>query len=169
MSETRIGVIADTHYVPYKAAGFPLDKIKEIFDKTSLIIHAGDLTNLNMLEMLEDIAPVEAVCGNMDSFEVSMRVPKKKTVNCGGKNIGIIHGFGSPEEFPQKLFGYFSGEKLDILIFGHTHLPFNKKVSGILCFNPGSPVKPAASFKPSVGILTIADDKKVTAEIIELV
>ena len=178
MSETRIGVISDTHYTPHEYTSAYIQslckKLELAFAKTGLIIHCGDVTSQEMLDMLSEIAPVEAVAGNTDAMGTCGHLPRIKLITVSDMNIGIIHGFGSPGGFPEKLQGSFDGfsslkgGKLDVLAFGHTHTPFNKLINGVLCFNPGSAVKPRAGFPASVGILTIASGRLINGEIINL-
>ena len=166
MKTFQIGVISDTHY-PSLESKFPLDKIKEHFSGTDLIIHAGDLVSLLVIDMLGKISKVEAVCGNMDFPEVAVSLPKTKVLNINGLNIGIIHGFGPPFGFPKKLFPSFK-EKIDILIFGHTHEPFNKIVNGVLCFNPGSPTRSFLSNQQTIGLISFSTLDDLKAKIIFL-
>lgn len=166
MKTFQIGVISDTHY-PSSGLKFPIEKIKEHFSGVDLIIHAGDLVSLSVLDMLGKISKVEAVCGNMDFPEVVEIVPKTKVLNINGVNIGIIHGFGPPFGFPKKLFSSFK-EKIDVLVFGHTHEPFNNIVNGTLCFNPGSPTRSRFSNQPTIGYLSFTKIDDLKAKIIFL-
>lgn len=168
MKDIRIGVISDTHYIPSRTHNFPFEIIRKKFAGVDLIIHAGDIASMEMLERLRETAPVEAVCGNMDPEEVSKHIPKKKVITFYGMNIGIVHGYGPAEGFPGKLHGFFEGEKLSAIVFGHTHTAFNRSAGGILYFNPGSPVKPSFPCDPSVGILTVSASKKLLGEIVSL-
>lgn len=149
----RIGVISDTH-VPDRQESIP-PKILDGLKGVDLIIHAGDLTSLNVLEVLRKIAPVEAVHGNMDTDPVRSVLEPVKTMTVGGKKIAIMHGGGSPDETIRKARTGFSGS--DCVIFGHTHRPFSEYEGKALIFNPGSAcggwVSPA-----SYGILYI-DEK----------
>ena len=54
-----IGIISDTH-------GLLRPEVYEAFHHVDRIIHAGDIGNENILQKLENIAPVTAVRGNMD-------------------------------------------------------------------------------------------------------
>ncbi len=168
MKETRIGVISDTHYTNHNRQYFPLEPVAKAFKDVELIIHAGDIVHLSLLDMLRGIAPVEAVCGTMDDVEASSRLVKRKTLEIAGTLIGIAHGFGSHDGFPSKISKYFEGEQLDAIVFGHTHVPYNEVIGGVLYFNPGSPVKPALPNGPTVGILTITQPHKITGTIINL-
>ena len=74
-----IGVISDTH-IPYRSRNIP-SKVFEEFKNVDLILHAGDIEDLSVLDELEKIAPVKAVNGNCDhhpelnDFEV-MKIEK---------------------------------------------------------------------------------------------
>ena len=61
-----------------------------------MINHAGDFVTWPVLTALEELAPVEAVAGNMDPHEITSRLPAKKTVRAAGFKIGIVHGYGAP-------------------------------------------------------------------------
>lgn len=63
-----LGLISDTH-VPVRAREIPKEVFK-IFDKVDCIVHAGDLVDLSVIDELERLAPVLAVCGNMDGPEI---------------------------------------------------------------------------------------------------
>ena len=54
-----IGLISDTH-IPDRARIIPQNVI-DAFSDVDLILHAGDLTSLDVVEELEKIAPVMAV------------------------------------------------------------------------------------------------------------
>ena len=64
----RIGVIADTH-------GLLRPEVFEVFREVDHILHAGDVGPASILDELEAIAPVTAVYGNTDGWEVRGRLP----------------------------------------------------------------------------------------------
>ena len=69
-----IGLISDTH-VPKRAICIP-QKVFEVFKNADFIIHAGDLVEMSVIDDLEQIAPVLAVHGNMDSLDVKNALPE---------------------------------------------------------------------------------------------
>ncbi len=73
----RVGVISDTH-VPAIARSLPA-AVFEVFKGVDLILHAGDVVELSVLDELRTIAPVEAVAGNMDGSEVHLNLPLKRS------------------------------------------------------------------------------------------
>ena len=161
--ETLIGVISDTH-IPGRAKTLPKE-IREIFKGVDLIIHSGDIENLETLKELEKITQVFAVEGNMDPKETKEKLPERISVKIFNFKIGIVHSL-----FPFWLGSHFNwlqekvakklaqNQDFDILIFGHTHRPFLKELNfegkKVLLINPGSPTAPFFS-QPSVAILKI--------------
>lgn len=160
----KIGVISDTH-IPLSANKIP-DEIFKHFEGVDLILHAGDLIELSVLDELRKMAPVEAVYGNMDSLNVKTSLQDKKIIKAGKFSIGLTHGTGSPLGLNRRVKRAFSDDKIDVLVFGHSHRPVNKKEGGVLLFNPGSPTDQFFAPYRSCGILEIG--KEVKGRIIRL-
>lgn len=151
----KIGVIADTH-IPRASKRVP-EKVFELFHRVELIIHAGDIVQEMALKQLETIAPVIAVHGIRDSDELKASLPESRIIELKGFKIGILHGHGEKGTTMQRLPGFFAGENLDCIIFGHSHIPYNQKIGNTLYFNPGSPTVKKRQKLPSVGILTLSN------------
>ncbi len=160
----KIGVISDTH-IPAAAAALPA-RIKELFAGVDLILHAGDLVELKVIDELAKIAPVEAVSGNMDPALVTRKLPAKRIVEAGGFRIGLVHGWGPPASLREWVKHVFAGEKVDAIVYGHSHAGVSDMEDGILFFNPGSPTDKAFTQVNTVGILELGE--KITGEIIKL-
>ena len=155
----KIAVISDTH-IPDRAHQIP-NKILESFKKMDMIIHAGDLVDLSILETLKSICQnVKAVSGNMDPVEVKKYLPDKQLFTVGKYKIGLTHGSGHPAYLIEMVSDIFKKDKVDIIIFGHSHYPINEKRGKILYFNPGSLTDTAFSPFNSYGIIEINGDIK---------
>jgi len=141
----RIAVLADTHV--NRLEHLPR-KITDALSTIDLIIHAGDFTDAQVLKELKQLGEVKAVHGNMDSRELKTVLPVKEIVEIENKRIGITHGSGGPWGIEERIRKMFEADRIDIIIYGHSHRSQNKVIDGILFFNPG---KAADSF----GILTI--------------
>lgn len=162
----RIGVISDTH-IPRQAKEIP-KAVFEHFKGVELILHAGDLTNLNVIDELRQITPnVEAVIGNMDPAENQGVLPVKKMINVGTLKIGLIHGWGPPWGIRNRIWNELKNEAPDIIIFGHTHQPEKATMHNTLFLNPGSPTDRMFTSINSIALLTI-EDGKADAQIITL-
>ena len=160
----RIGVISDTHIPHFKRLP---EAIWELFAGVELIIHAGDLSVLSVLDELETIAPVVAVQGNVEYDEVILKLPIKREVVVGFCRIGIVHILGDSnnrlrvarQEFPN----------VRVVVFGHSHIPWNEDHDGQLLFNPGSATDRRRQPRCSIGMLQVDDERKrVWGEIIWL-
>ena len=64
-------------------------------NEVSVIIHAGDLVHLKVIEDLEMIAPVVAVHGNNDPETVRARYPKMNSIQIFDWRIGVVHDTGT--------------------------------------------------------------------------
>ena len=161
----KIVVISDTH-IPERAAGLPEKLLSEI-KSADMLIHAGDFVSLAFLEKLKSLCKnVKAVCGNMDPQEIKDILPKKEIFKAGNFKIGIFHGYGAPNGIFETLNEEFKGDKLNIIIFGHTHATFNEKRGDTLFFNPGSPTDKLCVDCNTYGIIEIND--KIEAKILKI-
>jgi putative phosphoesterase len=155
----KIVVISDTH-MPRMAKKLPDRLLKELRDADG-IIHAGDWTDLGVWEELSGYAPTVGVAGNNDGERIAAKFGLRRTVEYGGVRIGIVHGHGAGgrESTESVAFGAFAGEKVDVIVFGHSHIPVMKERSGILLFNPGSPTDKRRQKLYSFGIMRISGGK----------
>jgi len=154
---TRIGVISDTH-IPIAAQKLPAE-IYKAFKGVDLILHAGDLVDISVLKDLNKLAQTQAVHGNMDSLEVQKELPAKRIVKVGKFSIGLIHGFGSPFNLMNRIKGEFT-EKVDAIVYGHSHSFVNEVHEGILYFNPGSPTDKIFARHNTYGVLDLEETIK---------
>ena len=143
----RLGVISDTH-------GLLRPEVFEVFREVDHIFHAGDIGSLALLAELEALAPVTAVYGNTDDWDVRAAVPKVARVQLDGFEIVLTHGdqFGSPT--PDALYAAFPDA--EIILFGHTHKPLLTLVDLVVTvMNPGAAGQRRFDILPSVGILEL--------------
>jgi len=159
----RILVLSDTH-IPVAASDLPKEIYKAI-EGVDMIFHAGDLMDAGVLEKLKSLKETRAVRGNMDSKELGMTLNTKEVIDIGKFRIGLIHGYGAPSEIMATVRREF--DKVDVLVFGHSHAAMNVKKDGVLYFNPGSPTDKIFASKNSYGILEVTD-KKVEGTIVEI-
>ena len=159
----RILVISDTH-IPVAAQDLP-QKIYDEIKNVDMIFHAGDLIEMKLLDKLRALKEVKAVCGNMDSREITAVLNPKELITIGKFKIGLIHGYGAPSELMATVRKEF--EKVDAVVFGHSHAATNMKKDGVLYFNPGSPTDKIFASSNTYGILEVTD-KKIEGEIIQL-
>jgi putative phosphoesterase len=179
-----IGVISDSHVSGHDPGLLP--GVVAVFEKARVaaILHAGDVSSPQVLEQLAQIAPVTAVRGNRDFFEL-LHLPAAVQLLLGGITIGLTHGHGGLIRYLYlkirhtltHYFGYelytsylqhlFPGAK--VIIYGHTHRIENRWVNGQLILNPGASYSCRENhYHASIALLRIYPAERVTAEIIYL-
>jgi putative phosphoesterase len=142
----RIGLISDTH-------GFLCPEVLELFANVDHILHAGDVGILDILTDLQTIAPVTAVWGNTDGFDVRAHTAGEAEVELGGMLFGLVHGHRI-SEFNQ-LVDVFP--RAVAIVHGHSHVPRDDLVNGIRMLNPGSAGPGGVGQAPSVAIVEVDD------------
>ena len=141
-----IGLVSDTH-------GQLRDGIRDVLRGVSLILHAGDVGGSGILRELREIAPVQAVYGNVDDrYDPGLASHLEIVVH--GVSIHVSHGheLGSPT--PS---GMLQAYAADVVVFGHTHRAVIERVNGRLAVNPGAAGPRRFKVEPSVARLTITD------------
>jgi putative phosphoesterase len=153
-----LGLISDTH-IPSRRKTIPQPVISA-FENVDMILHAGDFEELGVASILEEIAPLHAVCGNMCQKEVKTRFPKKLNVKVEKVLIGLTHGSGGPSGYLQRVKSEFKNDLLpEIIVSGHTHKPMAKVDDDILFINPGSPTDKYFAPRNTVALLEINNEK----------
>lgn len=147
----RIGLISDTH-IPEAMPELP-SQVRDIFADVELILHAGDLHCLEVLDWLEVLAPVLAVRGNGDEgsggrsvVPEDPRLQEAQVMTCQGWTIGMVHDVLDPEELPhwplERTMQRYFGQATDLVICGHTHVERIQRYGEVWVINPGSPTYP---------------------------
>jgi putative phosphoesterase len=93
---------------------------------------------VSVLEELAELAPVEAVRGNMDRPELRS-LPERRVVEAGGARIGMVHDAGPRVGREDRLVAAFPA--CDAVVYGHTHVPQVEELGGVWVLNPGSPTE----------------------------
>lgn len=143
----RVGVIADTH-------GLLRPEVFDVFAGVDHILHAGDVGPAELLIELETIAPVTAVWGNTDGWDLRRHLPALATPELEGLPFVVTHGheLGSPT--PEGLVN--AHPEALVIIYGHTHRPLLTLVDGaITVMNPGGAGRRRFDLPPSVGLLEL--------------
>ena len=143
----RLGIISDTH-------GLLRPEVFDVFREVDHILHGGDVGSAGLLHELGAIAPVTAVYGNTDGWDLRGRLPQVAKVRLDGFDIVVTHGdqLGSPT--PEKLNAAFPDA--EIIVFGHTHRPLLTVVDVVVTvMNPGGAGPPRFGLPPSVGIMEL--------------
>jgi hypothetical protein len=148
----KIAVISDTH-LTHATENFRRH-MKTLFSDADIVLHAGDITSSNVYDYLSNW-DLRAVRGNMDDHDLRAALPERRIENIAGRRIGLVHGWGSPDGLEERVLDSFSD--VDIVVFGHSHVPLNMTSRGVILFNPGS-YRGGYAGKGSVGIIEIAQE-----------
>jgi putative phosphoesterase len=155
-------VTADTH-IPRRARALPMDMLAA-FEVADHIIHAGDFTAPEVLDVLMSFAPVTAVAGNADGAELLAFLGERQILGVNGFRIGVCHGHGAKGRTLDRALAAFSGQSVNAIVFGHSHIPYLSYHDGVLVLNPGSPTDRRRSPRFSYGVIEVGDT--ITARIV---
>lgn len=153
-------VISDTH-IPNKAKQLP-SVLKSELIKADLIVHAGDWQSIEVYKELSQYSEVKGVVGNVDNDELLTFLPDKLLLAINGFRIGVVHGHGKGTTTEKRALKAFQDTEVDLIIFGHSHIPLIKNIDGVLLFNPGSLTDKRRQPYYSFGKLTI--NRTITTE-----
>ena len=138
----RIGVISDTH-------GALHEGVAGVFAGVDHILHAGDVGGDEIIDALEEIAPVTFVRGNNDDAtgEDVLRL------QLGDLRLLITHILPRPSAPDKRVVDSLRRKPADVIVFGHSHLPHNERVGGVIYFNPASAGPRRFDYPISVGVI----------------
>ncbi len=160
---TKIGLLSDTH-------GFIDERILDFFNEVDEIWHAGDFGTLKVFDRLSEFKPLKGVYGNIDGYDIRLRVPETLTFVCEQVKVTITHIGKEYGKYTRKIYPDLKAERPNLFIAGHSHILQIKydKIMNFLFVNPGAAgnygihkVKTACRF--------VIDKKKIKdMEILEL-
>jgi uncharacterized protein len=149
----RVGIISDTH-------GLLRPEAERALRGVDLIVHAGDVGDVEILSRLKKVAPIFAVRGNVDTAEWAQELPRTTVVEAGGASLYVLHNLRELDLRPE-------AAGFDVVISGHTHEVEQTERGGVLYVNPGS--AGPRRFNLPVTLATLELNKKPwKAEIVEL-
>ncbi|MCK5834404.1 MAG: YfcE family phosphodiesterase [Lentisphaeria bacterium] len=141
----RVAVISDTH-------GLYRPELDLFLAGCDLVIHAGDI-GASVVGPIENHAIMVGVIGNTDFGNMQMRYPVQQLFLVNGFSFYLTH-------IPTENLPYVE-ERLDFVIFGHTHQPRYEVIEGTIFINPGSVGPKRGALPISVCQLTFDESKNV--------
>lgn len=129
-STSKIACVADTHSTPHARTA---ELLREL--APDAIIHAGDIGDLAVLRDLEAIAPVHAVRGNIDT---RVGLPDVLVLSIGELRVLVMHIAVAGPRLRADAAKLAREERAQLVVCGHSHVPFVGLERGITVFNPGS-------------------------------
>jgi putative phosphoesterase len=137
----RIGLISDTHALVRPQA---VDYLRGC----DAILHAGDIVEPAILDVLAAMAPLTAVRGNNDRGAWAEALPLTAFLQLGGIGIYVLHDIADLQRHPAP-----AGTR--VVVTGHSHRPVVREEGGVLYVNPGSAGPRRFTLPISVGELRI--------------
>jgi putative phosphoesterase len=137
----KIGVISDTHGVVH-------ERVAELFRGVDHILHAGDIGGRDVLDALEEIAPVTSVEGNVDDGSGTSIV----RTTLGDLRVLLTHVLPRPRTPDARIISSLRKAPADVVVFGHSHLPHDESIEGVRFFNPASSGPRRFDYPRSVGM-----------------
>lgn len=161
----RVAVLSDTH-APHRWRGCP-PAVAEVLEHCELILHAGDVCTAEVLDELSQWAPVHAVLGNNDGADVrAWGAPETLELSVAGFAVAMVHDSGPATGRARRLRTMFPNAEL--VIFGHSHIPWDETVAGQRAVNPGSPTDRRRQPHGTMGLLDVRDGELVDCQLIRV-
>jgi putative phosphoesterase len=149
----QIGVISDTHGLLRREALAALSGVEHI-------LHAGDVGDPAILDVLTEIAPLTAIRGNVDRAGRCAELPATEMIELGGTTVYMVHSLADLDLDPV-------AAQIGVVVSGHSHRPSVETRRGVLYLNPGSAGPRRFSLPVTVAIVVV-NDGLPQAEIVTL-
>jgi putative phosphoesterase len=172
----RIGLIADTHMPGSIRELWP--QVYTAFEDVDVILHAGDLHTLRLVDELQTIAPVYVARGNGDRGLDDERLQDTWHLTFEGVSVCMVHAFPRPgrrtdDDVRRQITRHFGKTSPDVIVYGHTHRESIDMMDDTLCINPGSPTLPRnmSTRLGTIGFLNIDgdnQDRRIDARIYQI-
>ncbi len=161
-----LGILSDTHgRLETARAAISLLTTRLHCD---FLIHCGDIGEDNILDLLAGTVPSAFVFGNNDWDRSSLqRTATHLGIQClgahgeltlGGKRFAILHG-----DDARLLHQLQDNQLHDYILFGHTHIPADRRHGRTRLINPGALHRAA---KKTVATLHIQTDQLTFHEVL---
>jgi len=157
----KIVVVSDTHGNNKEV----IEKISEM-ERPDLLFHLGDYIEDGIKICTALGIDTIMVKGNGDRGNRIYN--EDELIEISGRKIFLTHGHRYDVRYGITNLYYKALElNVDMVLFGHTHVPINIEENGIIFMNPGSPSIPRTQSKAkTIGLIDIND--KIYTKIIEI-
>jgi putative phosphoesterase len=146
-----IGIISDTH-------GYVDPRLAPAFAGVDVILHAGDVGGMHVLDALRAIAPLRAVYGNNDEKKDTLGLPLHEDFELGGVRFHLVHQL--PHARPEP--------GTQVVVFGHSHRTLIEDRAGVLYLNPGAAGRAGFHRLQTVALTRISRGRVAPTRIVEL-
>lgn len=149
----KVLIISDSHGIR--------KTLREVFARVGeidMLIHLGDVCGDELFIKESFSCPVHIIAGNND---YSLKLLKEEIIEIADKQILLTHGH---KYYVNYDYNHLAGEAaaigMDMVMFGHTHVPLIEDFDGIKLINPGSLAYPRQSNRKGSFIIMEVDSEK---------
>ena len=115
-----------------------------------LIGMAGDTCDGGIIESLAEIAPMTVVRGNNDRTGAESLYPVEVPLKLEGFGFYLTLIVKEPQKPNDRVIATYQKQAVDIVVYGHSHVAFQKEIDNVLFFNPGGAGKRRFKVVPSI-------------------
>ncbi len=131
-----VAAISDTHGTPHPNLFSAMEQYRP-----SLILHAGDVGNIDLITELEEVGQTVYVRGNVDptgpvwpdSVSLQIKLDSSRQIH-----LLLLHVAIARFRLNQEALSLLRQKPAQMVIFGHSHIPFLGLERKTYLFNPGS-------------------------------
>ena len=152
-----IAVLSDTHGRPHPAL-FPILKKH----RPRLILHAGDVGGTELIEELEKISTTIYIRGNVDPTGPTWPDTLSLCIGFGsGKRLDLLlmHVAVAQVRLTRDALDLLHQHPAQVVVCGHSHLPFLGMEGKVCLFNPGSAGPPRWGLPTTMGLIQKTPDQ----------
>lgn len=153
-ASASVAIIADTHGAPHPNARPLIERLSP-----RVILHAGDIGDLGVLDTFRGVAPVLAVRGNIDARAPGLVDSMDVDFIAGGRSalrVFLTHIAVYGPHLRAEVARAAIARSASLVVCGHSHVPFIGRDKGCIVFNPGSIGPRRFSLPITFGVLRIA-------------
>ncbi len=157
-------MVSDTHLRAGQADRLPV-AVRAAAEQVEVILHAGDVTSVELLDELRSLAPLHAVLGNNDT-DLTGVLPERVVVDLDGVTVAMVHDAGPRKGRPGRLARWFP--TADLVVFGHSHEPVVERDGDRWLLNPGSPTQRRRQPHPTYALVELTQGTVGRVEVVAL-
>ena len=152
-----IAAISDTHGRPHPHLLPVLEQ-----NRPPLILHAGDVGDLDLITELEGVSPTVYVRGNVDptgpmwpdSVSLHIKLDSSRQID-----LLLLHAAIVRFRLNREALDLLRQDPAPIVVFGHSHVPFLGMEGERCLFNPGSSGPSRMGLPITMGFIEVSHDR----------
>lgn len=157
----RIGIMSDSH-----GDVAAIRRTLAVISPVDCWLHAGDYARDALFLAQLAKLPVTAVAGNTDGMPAAKW---DEFIEVSGKKIWLTHGHRYQVKSGIRELAWWGHQyEVQLVVFGHTHVPQITTDGQLLLVNPGSVALPGIGRKPTIALIDITATGQFRPRIVEI-